>query len=81
MPSVRKARRSKEAIKSSPVLIVSTLSNGPNGWCQCQSIHKALPQSVSKKYTLDEKFFSIATIANVIDLYGEHHTGVWASHL
>jgi hypothetical protein len=27
---------------------------------------------VSKQYTLDGKFFSIATIANVLDLDGEH---------
>jgi hypothetical protein len=52
-----------------------------NGWCQCQSIHKDLSQSVSKQYTLDEKFFSIAIIANILDLDGEHHNGVWKSHL
>jgi hypothetical protein len=46
-----------------------------------KAVHKALPQSVSKKYTLDEKFFSIATIANILDLDGEHHNGVWPSHL
>jgi hypothetical protein len=57
------------------------LLNGPNGWCHCQSIQKALPQSVSKQYTLDEMFFLIATISNVLDLDGEHHTGFFPSHL
>jgi hypothetical protein len=43
-------------------LIASVLSNGPNGWCQCQSVHKA-QSNWSKHYTLDGKFFFIATIA------------------
>jgi len=36
---------------------------------------------VSKQHTLEGNFFSIASIANVLDLDGEHHTEVWPSHL
>jgi hypothetical protein len=61
--------------------IVSTFSNGLNGWCQCQSIHKNLPQIVSKPHTISRHFFSIATIANFPDLDGKHHTEVWPTHL
>jgi hypothetical protein len=48
---------------------------------KCQSVHKALPQIVSRPHTLGGYFFSIATISNVLDLDGEHHTGVWPIHL
>jgi hypothetical protein len=39
--------------------------------------HKLGPSNIP----LDGKFFSIATIANVLDLDGEHHIGVWPSYL
>jgi hypothetical protein len=40
-------------------------------------IHKLGPSNIP----LTGIFFSIATIANVLDIDGEHHTGVWPSHL
>jgi hypothetical protein len=45
-----------------------------------KEFQKAQSQIGSKQYILDGKFFSIATIANVLDLDGEHHIRVWPSH-
>ena len=70
MPSVLKARCSKASVKSSTVPNCFNFVKEPK-WLV----------SVSKKYSLDANFFSIATIANVLDLDGEHHTRVWKTHL
>jgi hypothetical protein len=56
-------------------------SNDLNGRCQCQRIHKALPQILSKPHTLGGHFFFISTISNVLDLDGEHYTVVFPTQL
>jgi hypothetical protein len=60
----------QKQLQSLPLcLIVSTWSNNQDSGYQCQSIHRALQQTGSRKYTPDMNFYAIATISIIQDCW------------